>query len=240
MTLSIKALSKWTGGNVLYRDVSFECEPGGCVSLIGQSGSGKTSLLKGISGIATPDAGSVRLHGIAVVGTESHSTQRERPYPSITMVFQQFPLFPHLTVGAHVALLKKTTSPGDGPVIDDVWERLGIDGMDERKPRSLSVGQRQRVAIALAISQRPEYLLLDEPTSAQDIVNVSALAELLVNLRQEGCGIVLATHLLGFARTVGTAFCFLDGGVVREAGHIITLNAPKSQELRDFVRFAGA
>jgi molybdate transport system ATP-binding protein len=196
----------------------FQCAPGELVALVGPSGSGKTSLLRAVAGLLP----SRTLRGHVRVGSETWFDSESRIDLSpqrrhAGLVFQHYALFPHLSARANVAL---ACDAGRGPdFADDLLARLGLTGLEDRRPAQLSGGQQQRVALARALAREPKVLLLDEPFSAVDAAARQALYRELASLRQSvSTPIVLVTHDLGEARRLADRVVILDAGETLQAG----------------------
>ncbi len=213
---------KREGRNVLH-DASISIERGTIVSVIGPSGAGKTTLLNVLAGIDAPDSGQVLLEGERVV----------RPTPRIAMVFQQLFLWPHLTLRENITLANRAT----GKEVDELVAALGMDGFIDRYPNQTSLGQRQRAALARAVALKPEYLLLDEVTSALDIEQVEGVAALLEKLKQQGTGIFTVTHLINFSKRISDHIVFMDAGEVIEQGGKELISNPQHPRTQEFIKF---
>src|SRR5688572_20856901 len=172
-------------------DVSLSVQPGEFFSILGPSGSGKTTTLRVIAGFERPTAGRVRLSGADV--TRVHASKRD-----VNTVFQQYALFPHMTVAENVAYpLKMASVPRNerGPKVKDMLERVEMTGFEERRPHQLSGGQRQRIALARALAAEPKVLLLDEPLGALDLKLRESMLLVLRHLQREtGITFVYVTH----------------------------------------------
>ena len=201
-------------------EAAFDCAPGELVALVGPSGSGKTSLLRAIAGLLEART----LRGRITVGDQCwfDSTQKVNLVPQarrVGLVFQHYALFPHLTALENVAI--GTRADGAGRRFDSLFERLGLQGLEQRRPAQLSGGQQQRVALARALAGDPQVLLLDEPFSAVDAPARQALYRELAKLRQGlATPIVLVTHDLSEARRLA------DRVVILDAGHSLQTGTP--------------
>ena len=233
--LRIRGLRKSFGAHPVLHGIDLDVPRGGVTVLLGPSGSGKSTLLRCINHLERPDAGFVELDGTiigyrpdrAVGGRIRHLrelTDRElaRQRARIGMVFQQFNLFPHLTVLENLTeaptalgLVSKKQAAATGR---ELLERVGLAGREKSYPKQLSGGQQQRVAIARALALRPELLLFDEPTSALDPELVGEVLRVIKDLALGGMSMIVVTHEIGFAREIADTVVFLDGGRVLEAG----------------------
>lgn len=189
------------------------------VVLIGASGSGKSTLLRCINGLETVDAGEIRVGDLDVTGPGVDvDAVRQR----VGIVFQQFNLFPHMSVMQNVTLaprkvLRQSVAVAESAAME-LLERFGLAEKAKAYPDRLSGGQQQRVAIVRALAMKPEVMLFDEVTSALDPLLVGEVLDVIRELKSEGMTIVMATHEMGFAQEVADRVCFLDGGKVLESG----------------------
>ena len=235
--LSVRHLSKSFGDHRVLRDVDFDVCPGEVVCIIGASGSGKSTLLRCMNRLETPDGGSVEYRG-ETVGAPGFDLIRYRT--RVGMVFQQFNLFPHLTVRENIKLapvkLKVMTDEEADKRAMQLLERVGLPDKADSYPIQLSGGQQQRIAIARALAMNPDVMLFDEPTSALDPEMVGEVLEIMKELADEGMTMVVVTHEMGFAREVGTRVLFMDGGNIVEQNEPKEFFAnPKHPRLKDFL-----
>jgi ABC-type polar amino acid transport system ATPase subunit len=234
--LSARGLQKrYAGERPVLDDVHVDIAPGSITALLGSNGCGKSTLLRSLALLETTDSGTV-----SVDGTEYHPADagdfEPSPWPTVTMVFQQLFLWPHLTIRRNIALAQSRTSDLDAAErFADVVRAFELESLLERYPNEVSLGQRQRVALARAVAVRPRYLLLDEVTSALDIEHVTALLGYLKDLRRAGLGILLVTHLIGFAREAADRMLFMSAGRIVEEGDAGVLSAPRTPELTRFL-----
>ncbi|MCJ1684341.1 amino acid ABC transporter ATP-binding protein [Rathayibacter sp. VKM Ac-2928] len=220
---------KQYGGNLVIRGIDLTVAPGEVTCLLGPSGSGKSTFLRCINHLEKIDAGTISVSG-ELVGYRRHNgrlhelrdaeiaTRRSE----IGMVFQQFNLFPHLTVLENLIeapVLVRREKVSDATARARVLlDRVGLGAKADAYPRSLSGGQQQRVAIARALAMRPRLMLFDEPTSALDPELVGEVLDAMRDLAAEGMTMIVVTHEIGFAREVADTVTFMDGGVVVESG----------------------
>ncbi|MCJ1701894.1 amino acid ABC transporter ATP-binding protein [Rathayibacter festucae] len=220
---------KQYGGNLVIRGIDLTVAPGEVTCLLGPSGSGKSTFLRCINHLEKIDAGTISVAG-ELVGYRRHNgrlhelrdaeiaTRRSE----IGMVFQQFALFPHLTVLENLIeapVLVRREKVSDATARARVLlDRVGLGAKADAYPRSLSGGQQQRVAIARALAMRPRLMLFDEPTSALDPELVGEVLDVMRDLAAEGMTMIVVTHEIGFAREVADTVTFMDGGVVVESG----------------------
>lgn len=237
MKLRVSRLSKSFGDHVVLRDVSFAVEDVHSIVLIGPSGGGKTTLLRILAGLISPDAGEIEFEGQRLHFDESSLLQHRR---SVGTVFQSFNLFPHLTALENVTLpLEKVHGlrPEQAHTkATTLLKRFQLEGHAHKKPAALSGGQRQRVAIVRAAAIKPRILFFDEPTSALDPEMTGEVLEMIEQLREEGSNLVLVTHEIGFARVAADRVCFLSGGQIVEFGETKgVLERPQTPELQKFL-----
>ena len=246
--LRVSSLAKSFGGIVALRDINLEVKAGEIVCIIGPSGCGKSTLLRCINHLTFPDAGFVQVAG-AYIGREkrpdgtvymqSHR-QVDRLRPKMGFVFQQFNLWPHLSVFNNIIKgpIRVQRQPAEEARAKarELLQRFGLADKADMFPSSLSGGQKQRVAIARALAMGPELMLFDEPTSALDPEIVNEVLIFLRELAESGMTMVIVTHEIGFARHVADRVIFLDGGVVAETGPPdAVLSNPTSPRLREFL-----
>ena len=222
--IHIDALSKtFSGGKGLDR-VSLHIKPGEMVALIGSSGSGKSTLMRHIAGLMPGDADGGRIevaqHLIQDRGVISRDIRTMRA--EIGMVFQQFNLYPHLTVLENVTLAPiKVRGMGKKEATDLAMEllgRVGIARQAAKRPSEISGGQQQRVAIARSLAMQPRAMLFDEPTSALDPEMINEVLSCMKDLAKDGMTMLCVTHEMGFAREVSDRVIFMDHGVILEEG----------------------
>ncbi|MEY3479769.1 MAG: hypothetical protein RIQ71_544 [Verrucomicrobiota bacterium] len=217
MLLHFHQLTKRYGDHTVLDGITANLEFPNVLALLGPSGGGKSTLLRVIGGLETPDEGTVQLDGMDIPREEK---QLRRYRSQIGTVFQSWNLFPHLDALANV-MLPLTAVHGLGPDeahtrAEELIERLGLKGHAHKRPAELSGGQRQRIAIARAVAIRPKLLLFDEPTSALDPEMTAEVLEVIADLKAEGRTFILVTHAMNFARTVADQVAFLAGGKIIE------------------------
>jgi len=215
--VSMKAVQKWYGDYHALKDLDFSVEQGERVVICGPSGSGKSTLIRCINGLETCDTGSIVVNGIQLT-QQAESVAKIRS--AVGMVFQQFNLFPHLSVLENCTLalteeLGLTQSQANEKALQYL-SRVRIDNQAAKRPAQLSGGQQQRVAIARALCLEPELMLFDEPTSALDPEMISEVLETMVSLAEDGMSMICVTHELGFAREVAHRIIFMDEGALVE------------------------
>ncbi|HEY9349070.1 MAG TPA: amino acid ABC transporter ATP-binding protein [Acidothermales bacterium] len=212
------------------KGIDLEVQPGEVMCIVGPSGSGKSTFLRCINHLEKVTAGKLYVDG-ELVGYRQHGDKlyelrdREvcRKRAEIGMVFQQFNLFPHMTALENVCeapvRVKREGKSAVRERAEKLLDRVGLAQKMRTYPNQLSGGQQQRVAIARALAMQPKLMLFDEPTSALDPELVGEVLDVMRQLAVDGMTMVVVTHEMGFAREVGDALVFMDGGVVVEAGH---------------------
>jgi polar amino acid transport system ATP-binding protein len=215
--LRIEGLNKWYGDYHALRDVDLAASAQERIVVCGPSGSGKSSLIRCINGIEDFQAGSLEVCGtkLSPTGGDLQSVRRQ-----VGMVFQQFNLFPHMTVLANCTLAPVSTKRMNAREADEaamqLLSRVRVAEHAQKYPAQLSGGQQQRVAIARALCMKPKLMLFDEPTSALDPEMVKEVLDTMVSLADEGMAMVCVTHEMGFARQVADRVVFMDEGQILE------------------------
>ena len=238
MRLALDGLTKSFGTHRVIDGITCDFGELRSLALIGPSGGGKSTLLRIIAGLETPDAGTVTLDGDAVAFTDEEKLRAHRR--RLGVVFQAFNLFPHLTALANITLpLEKVhgLSPAEAEhIARETLGRFQLADHARKKPAQLSGGQKQRVAIARAIAIKPRVLLFDEPTSALDPEMTAEVLDVIEELKNDGRDFLLVTHEMGFARHVADRVAFLaQGRIVEHAPAEELFAAPRSAECRDFL-----
>ena len=235
--IEIENVSKWYGSFQVLRDCSTRVERGDVVVVCGPSGSGKSTLIKTVNGLEAFQEGVVRVDGISVGDPTTRLSQlRAR----IGMVFQNFELFPHLSVRENLTLaqVKVLGRSKDEALTRGLkyLDRVGLLAHKDKYPSQLSGGQQQRVAIARALAMDPVAMLFDEPTSALDPEMIGEVLDVMVGLAQEGLTMMVVTHEMGFARKVADRIVFMDhGSIVEDSPAEDFFGAPKSERAREFL-----
>ena len=218
--IEIKHLKKSYGQNEVLKDISLSVNQGEVISIIGSSGSGKSTFLRSINLLEEPTAGEILFHGQDVLAKDYNLTEyREK----LGMVFQSFNLFENLNVLENAVVAQTTVLKRSREEAEKIAkENLTKVGMTEQywkaKPKQLSGGQKQRVAIARALSVNPEAMLFDEPTSALDPEMVGEVLKTMQDLAKSGLTMIIVTHEMEFARDVSDRVIFMDKGVIAEEG----------------------
>jgi polar amino acid transport system ATP-binding protein len=245
--VDLRGVTKSFGAHRVLDDVDLQLAEGTVTVILGPSGSGKSTLLRTINHLEKIDRGQVRVNGTLIgyrqVGNRLHELpEREilRQRSRIGFVFQQFNLFPHLTVlenvvEAPVSAQRRRRSEVESEA-RDLLERVGLGDKAAAYPRQLSGGQQQRVAIARALALHPDVILFDEPTSALDPELVGEVLAVIKELARDGATLVVVTHEVGFAREVADTVVFLDAGRVVEQGPPSqVIDHPEHERTRAFI-----
>lgn len=235
--IDVKTLQKSFGDTSVLKDINMHVGQGEVVCIIGPSGSGKSTLLRCLNKLEQVSSGQIFIDGIDIVHQKE---QVDSIKEKIGMVFQQFNLFPHLTVTENITLapitVKKVAKDQAVQHANRLLETVGLANKANAYPKELSGGQKQRVAIARALAMEPEILLFDEPTSALDPEMVGEVLGVMKQLAQDGMTMVIVTHEMGFAKEVADRVIFMDGGYIIEEGSPEKLfGNPSHQRTRDFL-----
>ena len=216
--ITLEGVEKHFGSFKALRGVDLEVGRGEVVVVIGPSGSGKSTLIRTINGLEPHDAGTITVDGIRIKDTRDLAEVRRE----VGMVFQQFNLFPEMTVLRNVTLAPMRVRGATRKMAVDIARRLldrvGILEQAHKYPEELSGGQQQRVAIARALAMEPKVMLFDEPTSALDPEMINEVLDVMKDLAAQGMTMIVVTHEMGFAREVADRVLFMDGGRVIETG----------------------
>lgn len=226
------------GDHTILNGVDLKITQGEVVVIIGPSGSGKSTLLRCINGLERISGGDLKVDGISVLGG---SAQLRQIRLEAGMVFQQFNLFPHLTALENVMFgpirARGQSKAQAREIAAQLLDKVGLSNRQHHYPSQLSGGQQQRVAIARALAVQPKLILFDEPTSALDPELRHEVLKVMQALAAEGMTMVVVTHEIGFARTVGSRLLFMDGGTIAHDGPPADLlTNPPSQRLQEFLQ----
>ena len=235
--LSVRGLTKSFEGVDVLKGVDADVNRGDVICVIGPSGSGKSTFLRCLNLLEKPSGGQIFFEGIELTGKK---VNLDRHRQKMGMVFQQFNLFPHMTILENLTcapmLLKKIPREQAEEKAMSLLSRVGLADRAGAYPAQLSGGQKQRVAIVRALCMEPDVMLFDEPTSALDPEMVGEVLDVMKELARAGMTMVVVTHEMGFAREVSNRVLFLDGGVIAEEGTPQQIfGAPKSERLRSFL-----
>jgi len=233
----LQGVHKWFGRLHVLRGLDLEVWPGEVVVVCGPSGSGKSTLIRCINRLERHDRGRIVVDGIELTDDLRHVDAVRR---EVGMVFQQFNLFPHLTVLQNITLapvlVRKWPREQAERVARELLERVGIPEKADSYPSQLSGGQQQRVAIARALAMQPKIMLFDEPTSALDPEMIQEVLDVMRDLARRGMTMVVVTHEMGFAREVADRIVFLDEGTVVEVAPPETFfSSPRHDRTRAFL-----
>ncbi|HEL2419486.1 amino acid ABC transporter ATP-binding protein [Streptococcus suis] len=217
--ISIKDLHKYFGKNEVLKGIDLDIQQGQVVVIIGPSGSGKSTFLRTMNLLEVPTKGTVTFEGVDITDKSNDIFKmREK----MGMVFQQFNLFPNMTVLDNITLspikTKGIAKEEAEKKAKELLEKVGLPDKANAYPQSLSGGQQQRIAIARGLAMDPDVLLFDEPTSALDPEMVGEVLAVMQDLAKSGMTMVIVTHEMGFAREVADRVIFMDGGVIVEDG----------------------
>ena len=231
--LEVRNLEKTFGETKVLKQVSFSLEQGQVLVIIGASGGGKTTLLRSLNGLETPDSGEIIVNGMpAKVRSDAFG-----------LVFQNYNLFPQYTALQNVTLAPMLKKRGTKAEIrqraEELLSRVGLSDKAGHYPSQLSGGQQQRVTIARALAMQPQILCFDEPTSALDPELTEEVLQTILDLRKEGRTMIVVTHEMGFAKSVADVIMFIADGVIEEMGTPEQLfDHPESEKTRSFLQHA--
>ncbi len=232
-----KQLRKSFGNHEVLKGIDQHIEKGEKVVVIGPSGSGKSTFLRCLNLLEEPTGGEVWFEGVQITDPKNNiNSMRQK----MGMVFQQFNLFPHLSVMDNITLaprkLKGVSAEEAREKAVELLRRIGLEEKAEAYPNQLSGGQKQRIAIIRALAMDPDVMLFDEPTSALDPEMVGEVLELMKELAREGMTMVVVTHEMGFAKEVANRVLFMDGGIVKEENTPEEFfGAPNHPRLKEFL-----
>lgn len=235
--IKVTGLKKSFGDLEVLKGIDQHIKQGEKVVVIGPSGSGKSTFLRCINLLEVPTDGEILIEGESITASKTNVNKiREK----MGMVFQQFNLFPHLTVLDNITLapikVKKIAKAEAEKLAHELLETVGLADKADAYPAQLSGGQQQRIAIARALAMKPDIMLFDEPTSALDPEMVGEVLTVMKNLANAGMTMVVVTHEMGFAREVGSRVLFMDGGLVVEEGTPDEVfNNPQNERTKEFL-----
>ncbi len=235
--IETRNLTKSFGGLQVLKGVDLQVHQGEAIAVIGPSGGGKSTFLRCLNLLETPDSGDVIFEGQKI---NQKGTDVDKYRQKMGMVFQHFNVFPHMTVQQNVTLApvllkKKTQAEADEQALR-LLDRIGLLDKKDEYPRKLSGGQKQRLAIVRALAMEPDVMLFDEPTSALDPEMVGEVLSVIRALVEAGMTTVIVTHEMGFAREVSDRILFMaDGVIVEQAAPADLLDHPQQQRTQDFL-----
>jgi len=235
--LEVINLHKKFGNLHVLKGINTEIKKGEVVVVIGPSGSGKSTFLRCLNLLEVPTQGEIIFEGVSITSKKNNiNLQRQK----MGMVFQQFNLFPHMTVLENITLspvkVKKMDVQKAREIAIALLKRIGLEDKAKAYPKQLSGGQQQRIAIVRALAMSPDVMLFDEPTSALDPEMVGEVLDVMKNLAKEGMTMVVVTHEIGFAREVANRVIFMDDGLIVEQGSAeeVLLN-PRQERTKSFL-----
>ncbi len=233
--IEVKDLKKNFGDLQVLKGITQTFADGEVICIIGPSGSGKSTFLRCINLLDTPTAGHISIDGEQITEQNINAVRQK-----MGMVFQNFNLFPHMTVLDNVAVgpiqVKKTSPEEAKQLASKLLKSVGLSEKETSYPSSLSGGQKQRVAIARALAMEPEVMLFDEPTSALDPEMVGEVLDVMKGLAHSGMTLLIVTHEMGFAREVADRVLFIDEGIVMEEGTPAQIfSAPQNARTKEFL-----
>lgn len=232
-----KNLQMSFGAHQVLRGIDQTIEKGEKVVIVGPSGSGKSTFLRCLNLLEQPTGGEIWFEGVNITDSKNNINQLRQ---KMGMVFQQFNLFPHMTVKKNITLapvkLGRMSEEEAGRKAMELLDRVGLPDKAKAYPQQLSGGQKQRIAIARALAMNPDVMLFDEPTSALDPEMVGEVLDLMKELARDGMTMVVVTHEMGFAKEVATRVLFIDEGIVKEENHPdLFFQNPKDKRLKEFL-----
>ncbi len=235
--IEIKGLKKQFGEHEVLKGIDLSVNRGEVLSVIGASGSGKSTMLRCINLLETPSSGEIFYHGKNITAPDFNIS---RYRASVGMVFQSFNLFNNMSalencIVGQVSVLKRKRGEAEETAMKYL-RKVGMEPFINARPAQLSGGQKQRVAIARALAMEPEALLFDEPTSALDPQMVGEVLAVMRTLADEGLTMIVVTHEMAFARDVSTSVVFMADGVICETGAPSDIfGNPQNEKTRDFL-----
>lgn len=235
--LFVEGLTKAYGDHVVLDNISTKVKRGEVIAIIGPSGCGKSTFLRSLNQLEKITSGCILFEGVDITGSSVDINNIRR---KIGMVFQQFNLFPHMTIKENIMFapvkLKEMTREEASKRAEELLKRVGLLDKADAYPDMLSGGQKQRIAIARTLAMNPDLILFDEPTSALDPEMVGEVLELMNELAQEGMTMIVVTHEMGFAREVANRVMFIDEKHIKEEGTPEEIfENPKSPRLKEFL-----
>ena len=235
--IEVSGLKKSFGDHEVLKDINTTVSKGEVIAVIGPSGCGKSTFLRSLNLLEQPTGGVIKFEGTDIT---DKSVDINKMREKMGMVFQQFNLFPNMTIKKNIMLapvkLGKMTKEEAEKKADELLKRIGLSDKADAYPDSLSGGQKQRVAIVRALAMNPDVMLFDEPTSALDPEMVGEVLSLIKELAQSGMTMVIVTHEMGFAREVADRVMFFNDGIIAEENTPNEIfSNPQNQRLKDFL-----
>ncbi len=235
--VTMQAVNKWFGPLHVLKDIDFSVSSGERVVICGPSGSGKSTLIRCICELESHQQGSIVVNGKRIAANQPRSSSQRG---EVGMVFQQFNLFPHMSVLRNLTLAPMRVRNMSRQQAEELamfyLERVRIPDQAQKLPGQLSGGQQQRVAIARSLCMQPQLMLFDEPTSALDPEMISEVLDTMIELADEGMTMICVTHEMGFAKRVADQMIFMDGGeIVEQTAPDRFFSAPEHERTRQFL-----
>ncbi|WP_332648655.1 amino acid ABC transporter ATP-binding protein [Lysinibacillus sp. 54212] len=235
--IKVENLHKYFGKLEVLKGIDYEIHEKEVVCVIGPSGSGKSTFLRCINLLEEVTEGAIYINGVKINDPKTNINDIRT---EVGMVFQQFNLFPHMTVLENITMapmqIRKMAKSDAEALALELLDKVGLRAKADNFPQQLSGGQQQRVAIARALAMKPKVMLFDEPTSALDPEMVNEVLDVMKRLAQEGMTMVVVTHEMGFAREMGDRVLFMDGGYIVEEGHPDEVfGHPKNERTKAFL-----
>ena len=236
--ISVKGLKKSFKNHEVLKGIDIEIQPGEVVAIVGPSGCGKSTFLRCLNLLEKPSGGQILYHDVDLVSADAKTATKA--LLGMGMVFQQFNLFPHLTVLDNIMLAPTMVKGQDKQTSQEqamaLLKTVGLEDKKDAYPNQLSGGQQQRIAIARALAMKPEVMLFDEPTSALDPEMVGEVLDVMKKLAAEGMTMLVVTHEMGFAREAADRVIFIDGGyIVEDSEPEEFFSHPKNKRLQEFL-----
>ena len=217
--IQITELNKWFGDFHALKNINLSIENGERMVICGPSGSGKSTLIRCVNALESHNSGDIKLFGVSI---EDYQKNNSNSLSEIGMVFQQFNLFPHLTILQNLTLgptkSRRMSKPDAEKLAMQYLERVKIPDQAHKRPSELSGGQQQRVAIARSLCMEPKIMLFDEPTSALDPEMIAEVLDVIIDLASDGMTMICVTHEMGFAKEAADRIVFMDEGEIVESG----------------------
>ena len=237
LLIEVRDLCKSYNEHVVLKNLNTEIYKGDVIAIIGPSGCGKSTFLRSINLLEKPESGAIIFEGTNILDKK---TDINKVRQKIGMVFQQFNLFPNMTVKENIMLapmkLKGMSKDEASRKADELLERVGLLDKKDANPANLSGGQKQRIAIARTMAMNPDVILFDEPTSALDPEMVGEVLNIMKELANEGMTMIIVTHEMGFARDVANRVIFIDENDIQEdSSPEEFFDNPKNERLREFL-----
>jgi len=235
--IEVKGLRKAFGDNEVLKGIDTTVHEGEVIAIVGPSGCGKSTFLRSLNLLEVPTGGQILFEGVDIT---DKSVNINKMREKIGMVFQQFNLFPNMTVKENIMLapvrLKIMSKEEASKKADELLKRIGLSDKADARPQQLSGGQQQRIAIVRSLAMNPDVMLFDEPTSALDPEMVGEVLSLMKDLAESGMTMIIVTHEMGFAREVADRVFFINDGVIQEENTPQEFFAnPKNPRLKEFL-----